>query len=302
MRYRIAVDTGGTFSDFIVFDEQLGTYRIIKVPSTPDDPGRAVLDGLAMLQADGVPADSIGVFCHGTTVATNALLEGRGVPGRPHRHARGSAASTRRWSRAARTARRSSTSPTRSHALLAPQSRTAEVAERIGATGEVRRALDEESVAARRSRQLEAEGVERSPSACCSPTSTRRTSSGCASSSREATRSGGPSPPVDLLPLIREYPRLSTTVINAYVSAGARPLRAAALGASSTRRASRRAGGSPCSATAAPCPSTAPREGRRHHPVRPGRRGDCEHRPGRRPRASRTSSPSTWAAPAATWR
>jgi N-methylhydantoinase A len=78
-RYRITVDTGGTFSDFVVFEEDSGAYRVLKVPSTPDDPGRAVLDGLDLLREQGIQPDEITSFSHGTTVATNALLEERGA-------------------------------------------------------------------------------------------------------------------------------------------------------------------------------------------------------------------------------
>jgi N-methylhydantoinase A len=67
----VGVDTGGTFTDFVMVDgEQVRTY---KLPSTPDDPSRAVLSGLRHLLGDRAPL----VF-HGSTVATNALLEGKG--------------------------------------------------------------------------------------------------------------------------------------------------------------------------------------------------------------------------------
>src|SRR6266700_7309119 len=78
-RYRVTVDTGGTFSDFVYLDEETGEVSIGKVPSTPDDPSRAILQGIETLLAKGVPAADIGFFCHGTTVGTNALLEGKGV-------------------------------------------------------------------------------------------------------------------------------------------------------------------------------------------------------------------------------
>src|SRR5215831_10256317 len=76
-RYRVTVDTGGTFSDFVCLDEDTRTVSILKVSSTPDDPSRAVLEGLQTLLPGGVAADQIGYFCHGTTVGTNALLESK---------------------------------------------------------------------------------------------------------------------------------------------------------------------------------------------------------------------------------
>src|SRR5580698_7452615 len=78
-RYRVAVDTGGTFSDFVYLNEDTGAVSITKIPSTPDDPSRAILQGVEALIAQGVRPADIGFFCHGTTVGTNALLEGKGV-------------------------------------------------------------------------------------------------------------------------------------------------------------------------------------------------------------------------------
>src|ERR1700734_1940444 len=78
-RYRVAVDTGGTFSDFVYLNEDTGAVSITKIPSTPDDPSRAILQGVEALIGQGVPAADVGYFCHGTTVGTNALLEGKGV-------------------------------------------------------------------------------------------------------------------------------------------------------------------------------------------------------------------------------
>ncbi|MCB1251059.1 MAG: hydantoinase/oxoprolinase family protein, partial [Acidimicrobiales bacterium] len=69
---RIGTDTGGTFTDLVAADG-----RIAKVPSTPDDPGRAVREGLAQLAAAGVAMPD--VLAHGTTVATNALLTRTGA-------------------------------------------------------------------------------------------------------------------------------------------------------------------------------------------------------------------------------
>jgi N-methylhydantoinase A len=71
---RIGIDIGGTFTDFVVFDESSGNWHTFKLLSTPADPATAVLDGLARLAADTRPA-----VVHGSTVATNALLERKGA-------------------------------------------------------------------------------------------------------------------------------------------------------------------------------------------------------------------------------
>ncbi len=72
---RVAIDTGGTFTDLVA--RIGGRIERLKVPSTPDDPGRAVLAALDALAARIGPCD--GPVRHGTTVATNALLERRGA-------------------------------------------------------------------------------------------------------------------------------------------------------------------------------------------------------------------------------
>jgi len=75
---RIGIDTGGTFTDVVAFDESTGTLTTTKTPSTPADPAEGFLAGvqkvLGLLGADG---DAVAAVSHGTTVATNALLEDR---------------------------------------------------------------------------------------------------------------------------------------------------------------------------------------------------------------------------------
>lgn len=80
MNYRLGVDVGGTFTDLLLFNTQSGESWRGKVPSTPDDPSRAVVEGAKKIcEAAGIPASEIGSFLHGTTVATNAVLEGKGA-------------------------------------------------------------------------------------------------------------------------------------------------------------------------------------------------------------------------------
>ena len=76
IRYRVGVDVGGTFTDAAVFDDEAGSLRYAKVPSTPADPARAVLDVLEHL---GVDLGEVQRFIHGITIGTNAVLEGRGA-------------------------------------------------------------------------------------------------------------------------------------------------------------------------------------------------------------------------------
>jgi len=215
-RYRLTIDTGGTFSDLVLLDDETGRVRVVKVPSTPDDPSRAVINGLDLLVEEGLEPHDVAFFFHGTTVATNALLEERGarvglVITDGFRGIYEAMEQSRPYGRAIFDL--GFEKPT----LLAPESRTAEVRERIGAGGQVVRNLDEDSVAAAIA-LLEAEAVE--AVAVCflfsfmNPDHERRV--------RDAFRMTHPdwwlSVSSDLLPQIREYHRLSTTVINAYVA------------------------------------------------------------------------------------
>ncbi len=76
MSVRAGVDTGGTFTDLVVLDEETGELRMSKVLSTPDHPSRAVFGSFAKA---GIATNDVSSFVHGTTVATNALIERRGA-------------------------------------------------------------------------------------------------------------------------------------------------------------------------------------------------------------------------------
>ncbi|MBX7495128.1 hydantoinase/oxoprolinase family protein [Qipengyuania sp. 6B39] len=80
MRYRLGVDVGGTFTDLLLFDNETGRFWRDKTPSTPHDSSEGILNGVtAITQAAGVDPGEIEFFLHGTTVATNAVLEGKGA-------------------------------------------------------------------------------------------------------------------------------------------------------------------------------------------------------------------------------
>jgi N-methylhydantoinase A len=80
MSYRLGVDVGGTFTDLLLLDEKTGQFWRHKTPSTPHDSSEGVMDGVnALCATANVSPSNIDVFLHGTTVATNAVLEGKGA-------------------------------------------------------------------------------------------------------------------------------------------------------------------------------------------------------------------------------
>lgn len=77
---RIAFDIGGTFTDFVLHDAANDVTHTLKIPSTPDDPGQAVISGFnELLQLTGTKAEALSGVLHATTIATNAILERKGA-------------------------------------------------------------------------------------------------------------------------------------------------------------------------------------------------------------------------------
>ena len=211
----IGVDTGGTFTDLIAFDHANGALKRAKVPSVPGDPSLAVIDALEKLFAEAVKPSDIAMIVHGTTVATNALLEGKGVRAgllitkgyRAVYEARG-------WSQphGADLLDTFYQKPP----LLVSQYHTEEVVERLDYEGNVITPLDEASLRAS-VRKLAGKGIE--AIAVCflfsfvNPAHERRAAEIVAEEAPNCRISISS----EVLPVIREYPRLSTTVIDAYV-------------------------------------------------------------------------------------
>src|SRR6516162_7158265 len=80
MAWRVGVDSGGTFTDICLFEESTGLIAVWKVSSTPGDPSQAVVEGVGeALARVAAPASDVCYFGHGTTVATNALIQHRGA-------------------------------------------------------------------------------------------------------------------------------------------------------------------------------------------------------------------------------
>src|SRR5437763_2107768 len=211
-RFRAGVDIGGTFTDIVLLGDE-GERYTKKVSSTVDDYARAIVDGLGVLLADiGGKARGIVELLHGTTVASNAILE--------HKGAKTGLITTKGFRdvleiRNLRMPRLYDMSWTKPPPLVERRWRT-EVDERVNAEGGVDRPLDEASVE-RAARFLRDEGVE--AIAICLLHSYLNP----AHELRVKEIVSGVAPDVTLcvsaevLPVINEYERTSTTVINAYV-------------------------------------------------------------------------------------
>ena len=79
MSYKLGVDVGGTFTDVFLLNEKDGALEVHKVSSTPDDPSRAIMKGISeILQDLKISPEQITYLAHGTTVATNAIIEQKG--------------------------------------------------------------------------------------------------------------------------------------------------------------------------------------------------------------------------------
>ncbi|WP_027931284.1 hydantoinase/oxoprolinase family protein [Amycolatopsis thermoflava] len=214
MTLRIGVDTGGTFTDVCALDEQTGRLYVRKVSSTPDDPGRAIVTGVSQLldEIGGRDLGDVGYFAHGTTVGTNALLTERGA-----RTGLLTTAGFRDLLELGR-GRRPSLYDLQADkpAALVPRDLRLEVDERVRHDGRVERPLDEEQVRAL-ARELREQNVE--AVAVCflysfvDPAHERTAERILA----EELPGVHVSVSSAVLPEFREYERLSTVVVNAYL-------------------------------------------------------------------------------------
>ena len=75
----VAVDTGGTFTDMVILDHDSGEVEVLKTPSTPHDPAQAIIDGMSELVSGSLSASDVASFTHGTTVGTNLLVQDKGA-------------------------------------------------------------------------------------------------------------------------------------------------------------------------------------------------------------------------------
>jgi N-methylhydantoinase A len=214
--YRVTVDTGGTFSDFVFFNEDTGEISITKVPSTPKEPFQAVLNGVKELVDQGAAARDISFFCHGTTVGTNTLLEEKGAKTgllvtQGFRGIYEVMEQTRGYGPA--TYDLFFEKPR----LLAPPYLTEEIPERVDFRGNALKPIDVEA-SLQAIRKLKKKGVQ-SVAVCflfsfLNPDHELKIKEIFATEFPEASLSLS----YEVLPQIREFYRMSTTVINAYIA------------------------------------------------------------------------------------
>jgi N-methylhydantoinase A len=213
MGHRLGIDVGGTFTDLVLFSEDSGALVVEKVPSVPSDPSEGIMDGIRRIlaRAGAAPRD-VAYVAHGTTVATNTLLQRHG--------ARTALITTRGFRDLLEIARQRRPSL---YDLRAPKPRALvrrklrlEVPERVMADGSVRVPLDLAAVD-RALDQLAGEEIE--ALAVCFLYSFLHPEHERAVVERARRRLPGVavSASSEVLPEFREYERLSTTVANAYL-------------------------------------------------------------------------------------
>jgi N-methylhydantoinase A len=215
MTYRLGVDVGGTFTDLLLIDEDTGATHRAKTPSTPADQSVGVLVGIdKVCSLAGIEPSAIDHVMHGTTVATNAVLEGKG--------ATVGLVVTQGYKQVLQVARSFVPGGLAAWIIwpkpepLAALENTVEAVERVDARGEVVTALDEEDLRTKL-KYLRAQGVDAVTVALIN------SFANTAHEQRigELVAEEIPGVPISLssviLPEIREYERTLTTVANSYV-------------------------------------------------------------------------------------
>jgi N-methylhydantoinase A len=207
-RYVIGVDVGGTFTDIFVLDERSGQVMTGKVSSTRGDQSKGFIEGISGLVGD---FGEIGTVVHGTTVGTNALLERKGArTGIITTEGFRDVLEMRRRDRPTTWGLKGSFTP------VVERPDRLEVGERVLADGSVLRVVEEDEVKAR-ARALAADGCE----AVCVFFINGYANNDNEMRAVEAVRSVWPNAYVtaatEILPEIREFERLSTATLNAYL-------------------------------------------------------------------------------------
>ncbi|HUD87165.1 MAG TPA: hydantoinase/oxoprolinase family protein [Xanthobacteraceae bacterium] len=213
-QYRLGVDVGGTHTDLVLLDVTDGSLAVEKVATTPANPALGIMRGIGNFAARGVDLAAIEFFSHGTTITTNALLEMRGAKvGLLINRGFRAIQETQVQARDGNVFDYFFQKPP----PIAPQSLTREIGGRIDYTGAVHEPLDEDAVR-RAAVELKAAGVV-SIAVCylfsfMNPEHERRSGALI----REVYPQAHVSLSCEVLSRVREWPRLSATLLNAYLA------------------------------------------------------------------------------------
>jgi 5-oxoprolinase (ATP-hydrolysing) len=212
-RYRVGFDIGGTFTDFVLLDDASGAIHLHKVLTTSPDPADGALAGLTDLcRRAGIRLGDVGTLVHGTTLVTNAIIERTGAP---------TALLTTRGFRDILEMGKEQRYDIYDLFLkfpppLVPRRWRLEVDERMSRDGEVLLPLDPAQVR-EAARRLRAEGVESIAISFLHAYRNAAHEQAALAAVREACPALGITASSDVVPEIREWERMCTTVCNAYV-------------------------------------------------------------------------------------
>jgi N-methylhydantoinase A len=210
---RIGIDVGGTFTDFVLSNPKDGSLTYYKEPSTPDDPSRALIEGLqSLLKKAGMTSSDVGTLMHGTTIGLNAIIQRRG--------ATIALVVSKGYRDILEIARSRMPSSFDFHASkeepLVPRLRIVEVDARLSAHGEVTKAADDAELD-RVAAELKALGVDAAALVLINGYTTPAVEIGMAKTLSEKAGGLSITSAAAIWPEIREYERTLVACLNAYI-------------------------------------------------------------------------------------
>lgn len=210
---RIGIDVGGTFTDFVLSNPNDGSLTYYKEPSTPDEPSRALIEGLqSLLNKAGLTSADVSTLMHGTTIGLNAIIQRRG--------ATIALVVSKGYRDILEIARSRMPSSFDFHASkeepLVPRLRIVEIDARLSAAGEVTKAADDAELD-RVAAELKALGVDAAALVLINGYTTPSVEIGMAKMLSEKTGGLSITSAAAIWPEIREYERTLVACLNAYI-------------------------------------------------------------------------------------
>ncbi|WP_119944351.1 hydantoinase/oxoprolinase family protein [Neorhizobium sp. NCHU2750] len=210
---RIGIDVGGTFTDFVLSNPNDGSLTYYKEPSTPDEPSRALIEGLqSLLKKAGMTSADVGTLMHGTTIGLNAIIQRKG--------ATIALVVSKGYRDILEIARSRMPSSFDFHASkeepLVPRLRIVEIDARLSAHGEVTKVADDAELD-RVAAELKALGVDAAALVLINGYTTPSVEIGMAKKLSEKADGLSITSAAAIWPEIREYERTLVACLNAYI-------------------------------------------------------------------------------------